>query len=137
MDFGEGVVIEDNSLAFTCTMDGNATAKPYPRANKDNASSRSLSIVSKTTDTITVNVGNAGDNKYFQPSTGTYNAVTGALELNIGQHGLATGSNIVLKDNSLRFTCDKDGNNQIESYPRPGVDPFAGCLLYTSPSPRD
>jgi len=126
LNVGEGVVIEDNSLAFTCTMDGNDTAKTYPRTNKDNASSRSLSVVSKTTDTITVNVGNAGDNKYFQPSTGTYNAATGALELNIGQHGLATGSNIVLKDNSIRFTCDKDGGNQIESYPRPGVDPFAG-----------
>tara|TARA_B100000963_G_scaffold338002_1_gene334470 strand:+ start:7463 stop:22063 length:14601 start_codon:yes stop_codon:yes gene_type:complete len=126
LSVGKGIVIDDNALSFTCTMDGNDSPKTYPRANKDNASSRSLPIISKTTDTITINVGNAGDNKFFTPSDGTYNAATGALTLNIGQHGLAVGSSITLKDNSIRFTCDKDGNTNVESYPRPQVDPFAG-----------
>ena len=122
---GDGILIKDNSLAFTCTMDGNDSVKTYPRTNKDNASSRSLPIVNKTDTTVTVNVGNAGDNKYYTPSTGSYNPKTGNLDLNIGQHGLAAGSNIVLKDNSLKFTCDKPGGG-VESYPRPGVDPKAG-----------
>ena len=126
LGIGEGVVIADNALSFTCNMDGNDSTKTYPRTNKDNASSRSLPIIKKTTDTITLNVGNAGNNKTFTPTSGTYNAATGDLGLNIGQHGLAVGSNIVLKDNSIRFTCDKDGNQSVESYPRPQVDPFAG-----------
>ena len=67
---GDGILIKDNSLAFTCTMDGNDSVKTYPRTNKDNASSRSLPIVNKTDTTVTVNVGNAGDNKYYTPSTG-------------------------------------------------------------------
>ena len=43
---GDGIVIADDSLSFTCTMDGNDSVKRYPRTNKDNASSRSLPILS-------------------------------------------------------------------------------------------
>ena len=126
---GDGIVIDDNSLSFTCTMDNNDSTKTYPRTNKDNASSRSISIVSKTDTTITVNVGNAGNNRYYQPTAGSYDAATGDLTLNLGQHGLAVGSNVVLKDNSLTFSCAKDGNTTNHTYPRPGVDPKAGKSL--------
>ena len=44
----------------------------------------------------------------------------------IGQHGLRVGDDIVLKDNSLTFTCSKDNNATQHSYPRPGTDPKAG-----------
>ena len=44
----------------------------------------------------------------------------------IGQHGLRVGDDIVLKDNSLTFTCSKDNNATQHSYPRPSTDPFAG-----------
>ena len=107
-------------------MDGNQVAQTYPRAGKDQASGRSLPIKSITGTTVTVNVGVAGDDKYFQPTAGTYNAATGEMVLTVGQHGLAVGSDITLKDNSLTFTCDKDGNATEHSYPRPGTDPYAG-----------
>ena len=39
---------------------------------------------------------------------------------------MRVGDDIVLKDNSLTFTCSKDNNATQHSYPRPGTDPFAG-----------
>ena len=123
---GDGITIDDNSLSFTCTMDGNQVAQTYPRPGKDQASGRSLPITSVTASTVTVNVGVAGDDKSFTPTASTYNAGTGDLTLTLGQHGLAVGSDITIKDNSLFFTCDKDSNSTQHSYPRPGTDPFAG-----------
>ena len=101
-------------------------AQTYPRAGKDQASGRSLPIKSITGTSVTVDVGVAGYDKYFQPTAGTYNAATGEMVLTVGQHGLAVGSDITLKDNSLTFSCDKDGNATNHSYPRPGTDPYAG-----------
>ena len=109
-------------------MDGNDTAQSYPRAGRDQASGRSLKITAVTATTITVKVGNAGTNKFFKPSGVSYNPATGVMVTTIGQHGLRVGDDIVLKDNSLTFTCTKDNNATQHSYP---------CLLYTSPSPRD
>ena len=48
------------------------------------------------------------------------------MVVTVGQHGLGVGRNVVLGDNSFTFTCDMDGNATEKSYPRPGVDPFAG-----------
>ncbi len=129
LNVGDGIVIEDNSLSFTCTMDTNQSTKSYPRTGFDKASSRSLHIIAKTATTVTVNVGNAGNNKYYQPTAATYDQASGELQLNLGQHGLPVGSNIVLKDNALTFSCDKDGNTTDHTYPRPGVDPYAGKSL--------
>ena len=123
---GDGVLIENDALSFKCTMDGNDTAQTYPRAGRDQASGRSLKIKSVTADTITVKVGNAGTNKFFKPSGASYNAATGVMVATIGQHGLRVGDDIVLKDNSLTFTCSKDNNATQHSYPRPGTDPKAG-----------
>ena len=123
---GDGVLIENGAVSFKCTMDGNDTAQAYPRNNKDKASGRSLSIKAVTGTSITVNVGNAGTNKYFKPSSASYNAATGVMVATVGQHGLKVGDDIVLKDNSLTFTCSKDSNATNHSYPRPGTDPFAG-----------
>ena len=123
---GKGVLIENGAVSFKCTMDGNDTAQAYPRAGRDQASGRSLKITNVTATTITVKVGNAGTNKFFKPSTASYNAATGEMVAVIGQHGLRVGDDIVLKDNSLTFTCSKDNNATQHSYPRPNTDPFAG-----------
>ena len=85
-----------------------------------------MNIIGRTSNTITVNVGGAGDNQTWTPSAADYNATTGEMILTIGQHGLREGANIILKDNSLTFTCSKDNNTSNHSYPRPGIDPFAG-----------
>ncbi len=98
LGIGESVTIDNESLSFTCTMDSNAVAQSYPRAGKDKASSRSLPITAVTGTTITINVGAAGTNYTFKPTAATYDANTGEMSLTIGQHGLAVGSDITLKD---------------------------------------
>jgi len=56
LDVGEGIVIADNSLTFTCTSDGNVSNETYPRPS-DPASGKSIPITGKTSTSITVNVG--------------------------------------------------------------------------------
>ena len=106
-------------------MDGNQVAQSYPRANLDKASGRSLPITAIDTGKFTLNVGAAGSNKFLTPTGATYNENNGDMVLTVGQHGLRVGTDIVLKDNSLAFTCDKDGGATQHSYPRPGTDPYA------------
>ena len=131
LSIGEGVVIDDNSLSFTCTMDGNTATKTYPRAGHDPFSQRSIPIDSVSDTTITLNVGVSPQNKAFTPAGATYNPATGDLELTIGQHGLAVGKGIVISDNALTFTCTQDGNATNHSYPRPS-DPASGQSLSIS-----
>ena len=129
LDVGEGIVIDDNSLSFTCDMDNNQSVKTYPRPGIDPYASRSIPIIAadKVAGTITLQVGVSAPNKTFQPQAGTtYDAATGDLVMNIGQHGLGVGRSVVLADNSFTFTCDQDGNVEQKTYPRPGQDPYAG-----------
>ena len=42
---------------------------------------------------------------------------TGDMTLTLGRHGLAIGSDITLKDNSLVFTCSKDNHSIEHNYP--------------------
>ncbi len=123
---GEGIIIDDNSLTFTCTMDGDDSQKTYPRPGIDPFAGRSMPITSITSETITVNAGISGPNKYFTPSAVTYNASNGDMTVTVGQHGLGVGRSVVLEDNSFTFTCDLDGNASQHTYPRPGSDPYAG-----------
>ena len=118
--------IADNSIAFTCAMDGNDAPKTYPRAGIDPYAGRSIQISGTTATTITVNVGSAGTDVYFTPSNATYDPVTGVMEVTVGQHGMGVGRGVVLEDNSFTFTCDLDGNATQHTYPRPGSDPYAG-----------
>ena len=126
LSVGDGIVMDDGAVSFTCTMDNNQVAQSYPRANLDKASGRSLPITSVDTGKFTINVGTAGTNKDFTPTGATYNQNNGEMVLTVGQHGLRVGTDITLKDNSLTFTCDKDGGATQHSYPRPGTDPYAG-----------
>ena len=126
LSIGEGIVLEPNSIGFTCTMDNNDSTKFYPRAGIDPYASRSIPIKNVTATTITLNVGAAGANKYFTPTAANYNPATGDMTVTVGQHGLGVGRSIVLDDNSFTFTCAADGNATQHTYPRPGTDPYAG-----------
>ena len=126
LSVGEGIVIDDNSLSFTCGMDGNQSVKTYPRPGIDPFAGRSMPITAISTNTITVNAGISGPNKNFTPTNATYDPATGDMVLTVGQHGLGVARNVVLLDESLTFTCTKDGNASQHSYPRPGVDPYNG-----------
>lgn len=117
--------IADNSIAFTCTMDGGQEAKTYPRAGIDPYAGRSIQISGTTATQITVNVGSAGTDVYFTPTGATYDPSTGVMEVTVGQHGLGVGRGVVLEDNSFTFTCLTDPGDP-KTYPRPGQDPFAG-----------
>ena len=125
----EGIVIADNSLTFTCAMDGNSSQKTYPRPTIDRAGGRSLPISAFTTDTITVNVGASPADKLLTATTGTsYNPNTGDLILQVGQHGIGVGRNIVLEDGAVTFECDEDNRATSHPYPRPS-DPASGASL--------
>jgi len=129
---GLPIIIQDNSLTFTCDMDGNQTQKSYPRpaANgkaADYASGRSISIGSTTDTTITVNVGVSSDNQLFTPSDAIYDAATGDLVLTIGSHGLDIGEGIVILEESLVFSCDEDNYATPHPYPR-SSDPLGGGI---------
>ena len=123
---GEGVVIDDNSLSFTCAMDGNQSTKTYPRPGIDPFAGRSMPITATTATSITINAGVSGPNVSFTPTNAVYDAATGDMTVTVGQHGLGVGRGVVLADNSFTFTCDQDGNATQHTYPRPGQDPLAG-----------
>ena len=106
-------------------MDGNKTEHALPDTDQY-ASGKSLPITAVTTNTFTLNVGASGPDQLFTPSGADYNPATGALELTIGAHTLSVGEGIVIADNSLSFTCTMDNNQSVKSYPRPGIDPYAG-----------
>ena len=70
---GNTIMIVDNSLIFTCTMDNRATEHPYPRST-DPASRKTsglnngiLSVSIKSTTKILVQVGPSNSGGYFAP----------------------------------------------------------------------
>ena len=129
LSVGEGIIIDDNSLSFTCDMDGNQSVKTYPRPGIDPFAGRSMPITAVAENTITINAGISGPNKYFTPTGANYNPSTGDMTVTVGQHGLGVGRSVVLEDNSFTFTCALDGNTTQHTYPRPGSDPFAGASI--------
>ncbi|MAR18473.1 MAG: hypothetical protein CML44_03780 [Rhodobacteraceae bacterium] len=124
---GDFARFTDNSLVFTCSLDGNATEHPYPRPT-DPASGIALTISNVTTNTYEVNVGTS-TNSYIQAINSTYNAKTGIMRVGTGNtaHGLTTSTgNVLIQDGSFIFTCDLDNNQTQHSYPR-STDPISGA----------
>ena len=121
---GEGIYLSSESFTFTCDMDGNKTEHSLPSVGQP-AYNNKLLITSKTTNTITVNVGISGPNVEFNPTNATYNPATGDFVMTVGTHSLSVGEGIVLDPQSFAFTCDMDNNQSTKSYPRVGIDPYA------------
>ena len=111
---GTNIKIADDSLSFTCAMDNNFSTKTYPRAT-DPVYGKPVEIVS---------VGSANKTA----TDATYNPGTGVMTITIANHGYAGSDRVILADNSLTFTCAKDGNATQHSYPRP-TDPSSGNWL--------
>ena len=111
------VTISNNAFTFTCTMNGNASQKTYPRAGTDPAAGQQLSITGTTTNTITVNVG-ASPLVNHDVSAATYNQNTGDMTLTIGAHTLTAGTSIRLTTDALTFRCAMDGYTTDHTYPR-------------------
>ena len=123
---GDGVRIADDSIVFTCGMDGNKTEHVAPQSHHF-AYGKTLPITNVTTNTFTIDVGASGPDQQFTPIAAGYNPANGELVLDLGApHTLDVGEGIVIDDNSLSFTCDMDNNQSTKTYPRPGIDPYAG-----------
>ena len=126
VSIGDTIFIKDNALTFTCDMDSNQAQKTYPRPGIDPYANKGIEVTGVAGTTITINVGTAGTDRFYTPSDADYNPVTGDLTVTVGQHGLGVGRNVVLADNSFTFTCALDNHQTQHTYPRPGVDPYAG-----------
>ena len=111
------VTIADNAFTFTCTMNGNASQKTYPRPGKDPAQGQQLSISGTTTDTFTVNVGTSPlvDHK---PTAVSYNEHSGDMVCTIGTHNLTVGTSVKLTEEGFTFRCSMDGYTTDHPYPR-------------------
>ena len=129
LNVNDRVTLDDNSFTFTCDMDGDVAAKTYPRPAIDPFATRPMNITEVTANTVTLNVGASGPNKYFTPTLADYNAATGDMMVTVGQHGLGVGRSVVLENNSFTFTCDQDSNVTTHTYPRVGSDPYAGASI--------
>ena len=116
---GRSVVLEDESFAFTCDQDGNATTHSYPRSGSDPYAGKSIVITSVGTTTHTV-------------TDAPYDSATGDVTITIASHGFSNGDYIKLDDNSLTYTCVLDGNTTTKSYPRPNYDYPSGRWLEIS-----
>ena len=73
----------------------------------------------------------ADETTSFNVSDATYTPTTGVLQLTIGTHSFNVGDKILIKEESLVFTCALDGNSTEHVYPRgygvpntTGRDPF-------------
>ena len=116
---GRNVVLEDESFAFTCDQDGNATTHSYPRSGSDPYAGKSIVITSVGTTSHTV-------------TDAPYDSATGDVTITIANHGFSNGDYIKLDDNSLTYTCVLDGNTTTKSYPRPNYDYPSGRWLEIS-----
>lgn len=58
----------------------------------------------------------------------SYNPATGEMTITIIGHGMTTTDQIRIENHSLGFTCTRDGNKKVASYPRL-TDPYQGRWL--------
>jgi len=79
---GDTVVLADESITFTCALDGNTTQHSYPTTTKTK----------------------------YTPTNATYDPTTGVFTATIGTHNLQVGDHIKIAPESIVFTCDMDGN---------------------------
>ena len=84
---GDYVKIADNSLTYTCDLDGNATQHSYPRAGYDYPSGRWLEISGVTTNTFDINVGSSsytGAHTFVSAAANGIDRQDGTLTINVG-----------------------------------------------------
>jgi len=105
---GETIRIAKDGISFKCSQDGYQTIHSYPRTD-DPGYNTSLPIYNNGTTSTASNA--------------SYNASTGEMVITVNSHGFTTSDQIRIENESLTFTCTKDSNTTIHSYPREN-DPF-------------
>ena len=106
---GTGIKIADESLTFTCDLDGNTVQKTYPRVGYNPISA---------------------DFSGGSVQDVVYNPVTGVMTITVNNHYLQNGNKVLIINESLTFTCDLDGNTTQHTYPRL-TDPVGGGAMMT------
>ena len=116
----DSILIEDNSLTFTCSKDGDVSRHHYPRST-DYASGKWLFITNTTINTFTVNVNPnpSVETKKYQ-YTFIQPAVNGCIQ--------KSNETARIDANSLVFTCEQDQHQTLHPYPRT-TDPAFGVDL--------
>ena len=103
---GDLVKIQDESLVFTCTKDGNASNHSYPRAT-DPISKKWMSVTKIDNDNYTIDVGKSPSDT----STHTFvSSTAAALQI-------AT-STVQITPDAFAFTCAQDSHSSVHKYPR-------------------
>ena len=106
------ILFEDDSVTFTCTLDGNVSQKSYPRST-DAVSGRWLNIWNVTRDTFDVQVLDT------VPSTNTSVHTFVSAVANGLKHAT---ENVKLNTGSVSFSCNPGTGVQTVAYPRSTVD---------------
>ena len=106
------ILFEDNSVSFTCTLDGNVSTKSYPRST-DAVSGRWLNIWNVTRDTFDVQVLDTVPSTDTSPHT-FVSAVADGLK--------HSSENVKLNTGSVSFSCNPGTGVQTVAYPRNTVD---------------
>ena len=135
---GQSIRLATGSLNFS-TGGGDVT---YPESSNTTAYNTAVNITSVTNTTVTLDVGTAGVTGLYtfisqvakQPSTATYNASTGVMQLTINNHGFSNGDAIKIANDSITFSCPyggATGDAAKKSYPR-STDPASNTFLRVS-----
>ncbi|MBO55764.1 MAG: hypothetical protein CL886_08915, partial [Dehalococcoidia bacterium] len=143
---GDRVKFTQESLKFTCDLDGDTDIKSYPRTT-DPFYNKWLGVQKVDANNIKVNVGKANtdvtnhtwssadanavtravvynDTGFTQHTVtdASYEPITGILTLKIPGHGFTAGEKVQVAQDSLTFTCAMDDNFSKHTYPR-ATDP--------------
>ena len=152
------VQIAQDSLVFTCDLDGHNSQHSYPRTT-DPFYGTNIAVASTTATTATMFVGKSGTGdpvnnrqigissigvgqlyfhvgvstiSYVSLSDAAYNALTGDLTLSIGSTGvakvLAQKGKIGIATGAITFSCDQDGYATNHAYPRV-TDPYHNKIV--------
>ena len=152
---GTSVKLGDNSFTFTCAKIVDwCSNHTYPRSG-DPARNTTVNIEAVTANTITLNVGTAGDttagaHTYVSGgtvisggaydhtwaggtsikavTTGGYTLASGELDLGDWEHSLQNSDKILIALDSIGFTCTMDNRKYRAFYPRI-TDPAAKSEL--------
>jgi len=89
---GTAIRLADNSLTFTCTMDGNSAQKQYPRPGVDPFAGTSINIKEVSHDAYDI------EGAVYVPSTGV-------MTLDVTGHPFQNGDKVRIADESIVFTC--------------------------------
>jgi len=124
IDTSKYLKIINDSMTWTCGMDGNSSNHTYPRADDPANQNGWSQVVGVGVNTVDINVGPTLVNGH-DVRDATYNPTTGVMTANIGTNNFEVGQKMRIQEESIGFTCTLDGNVSTKYYPRSnGNDPF-------------